>query len=119
MKIRLQIGVAGVFTVLAVILVGTVVAILYFGNREIALNTAHDQMIKARERSVDNMLITIKDAVQDVSSAASFIGQFPEKAQSFDGLNVLNALANKREHYYGIFFGMQASWCFLSKHLST
>ena len=112
MKIRLQIGVAGVFTVLAVILVGTVVAILYFGNREIALNTAHDQMIKARERSVDNMLITIKDAVQDVSSAASFIGQFPEKAQSFDGLNVLNALANKREHYYGIFFGMQASGAF-------
>jgi len=112
MKVRLQIGVAAVFTMLTVTLVGTVVAILYLGNRELALNTAHDQMIKARERSVDHMLATIRGTGQVVSSAASFIGEFPDQAKSFDGLNVLHALTNAGDHYYGIFFGVESSGAF-------
>ncbi len=112
MKVRLQIGVAAVFTMLTVVLVGTVVAILYFGNRELALNTAHDQMIKARERSVDHMLATVSATGQVVSSAASFIGEFPDQAKSFDGLNVLHALTRGDDHYYGIFFGVESSGAF-------
>lgn len=112
MKVRLQIGVATVFTALTVVLVGTVVAILYFGNRDLALNTAHDQMIKARDRSVDHMLATIEETGQVVSSAASFIGEFPGQAKSFEGLNVLHALTKGGDQYYGIFFGDASTGAF-------
>ena len=112
MKVRLQIGVATIFTMLTVVLVGTVVAILYSGNRELALNTAHDQMINARERSVDHILETIRGTGQVVSSAASFIGEFPDQAKSFDGLNVLHSLTKAGDHYYGIFFGVESSGAF-------
>lgn len=40
MKVRLQIGVATVFALLTTIVLSIVVAVLYFGNRELALRTA-------------------------------------------------------------------------------
>ncbi|MGA9435640.1 MAG: adenylate/guanylate cyclase domain-containing protein [Roseobacter sp.] len=119
MKIRLQIGVATVFTLLTAILLGTVVAILYFGNRELALRTAQTEMIKARSQSVDSMLSSIRATGQTATSAARFVGEFPEQARSLEGLNVLHALAQGNEHYYGLYFAVAENGAFYQNILLT
>lgn len=112
MKIRLQFGVAAVFTLLTAVLIGIVVAFLYFGNRQLALNTAHEEMIQARAWSVANMLDTIGDTELAVSSAAEFVSAFPDRAKSVNGLNVLHALARGGSHYYGLYYGMEENGAF-------
>ncbi len=112
MRVRLQIGVATAFTLLTAILLGVVVAILYFGNRDLALRTAEAQMIKARGQSVDGMLQSIRETGRAVTSAASFVGEFPQDARSLAGLDVLHALARGNAHFYGLYFGVAGTGAF-------
>ncbi len=112
MKVRLQIGLATVFTLLTAVLLGIVVSFLYFGNRELALRTAQNEMTKSRTQSVENMLATIRGTARAVTSAASFIGEFPEQAKSLGGLDVLHGIARGNEHYYGLYFGVEATGAF-------
>jgi len=112
MKIRLQIGVAVVFTVLTTALLGIVVTFLYTGNRNLALKTAQEEMEQARAWSVWNMRATIQRTEQTVSSIASFVGEFPDASQSLGGLNTLNALARGNDHFYGLYFGFEADGAF-------
>lgn len=109
MKIRLHIGVATVFTLLTSIVLSILVAFLYFGNKELAIQTADEQMAEARARSVKDMLSVIQGAGNVVSTAAVFVGNFPEQASSRDGLNVLLSLIEDSEHYYGLYFGVEES----------
>ncbi|MEM0946110.1 MAG: adenylate/guanylate cyclase domain-containing protein [Pseudomonadota bacterium] len=106
MRVRLQIGVATSFTLLTALLLGIVVAFLYFGNRDLALRTAESDMAQARAQSVDGMLASIRATGRAVTSAASFVGEFPEEARSLAGLDVLHALARGNDHYYGLYFGL-------------
>lgn len=112
MKVRLQIGVATVFALLTTIVLSIVVAVLYFGNRELALRTAHDDMIEARTRSVENMLATIRETAHVVGSLAKFVEEFPEQAKSLSGLHFMNALAQGNDHYYGLYFGVEETGAF-------
>ncbi|WP_171230354.1 hypothetical protein [Ruegeria sp. HKCCA4008] len=89
MKVRLHIGVATLFTFLTLVVTATLVAILYFGNRELAIRTAKERMAEARSQSVDEMLTVILGAGGVVSSASVFLSNFSEDAGSSAGLDVL------------------------------
>ena len=119
MKVRLQIGVAASFTLLTAILLSIVVAFLYFGNRNLALRTAETEMVKARAQSVEGLLSSIRVTGRAVTSAASFVGEFPEEARSLAGLDVLHALARGNDHYYGLFFGFLEDGAFYQNVLLT
>lgn len=82
MKICLQFDAATVFTFLTAILVGMFIAILYSGNRGLALRTAQTEMIAARSQSVDSMLASIRETGHAVTSAVRFIRAFPRQARS-------------------------------------
>ncbi|WP_171230362.1 adenylate/guanylate cyclase domain-containing protein [Ruegeria sp. HKCCA4008] len=109
MKVRLHIGVATLFTFLTLVVTATLVAILYFGNRELAIRTAKERMAEARSQSVDEMLTVILGAGGVVSSASVFLSNFSEDAGSSAGLDVLYSLMQGNEHYYGLYFGEEKS----------
>ncbi|WP_170478248.1 adenylate/guanylate cyclase domain-containing protein [Ruegeria arenilitoris] len=109
MKIRLHIGVATVFTLLTLCVTTMLVAILYFGNKQLAVHTAQKQMAAARARSVEDMLTVIRGAGNVVSSASVFLSNFPEQANSLVGLDVLYSQIQGKEHYYGLYFAEEQS----------
>ncbi|MCA0928799.1 adenylate/guanylate cyclase domain-containing protein [Ruegeria profundi] len=109
MKIRLQIGVATVFTLLTLIVTAILVAFLYFGNKQLALRTAQDRMGMARAQSVEDMLAVIRGAGDVVSSASVFLLEFPEQATSLAGLDVLYSQMQGNDHYYGLYFAEEKS----------
>lgn len=109
MKVRLQIGVATVFTLLTTVLLGVVIAYLYVGNRELALSTAHDEMLEARKRSVNSMLANMQQTAQAVSSLANFVTNFPEQAQSLRATDFMHSLSRGSDHFYSIYFAMEQS----------
>lgn len=109
MKIRLQIGVATVFTLLTLVVTIILVAFLYYGNKQLAIRTAQEQMALARAQSVEEMLAVIRGAGEVVSSASVFLASFPEQATSLVGLDVLHAQMQGKEHYYGLYFAKEQS----------
>lgn len=109
MKVRLHIGVATVFTLLTLVVTTMLVALLYLGNKQLAIRTAQEQMVAARSRSVEDMLAVIRGAGNVVSSAAVFLSNFPDKASSLVGLDVLYAQIQGNEHYYGLYFAEEGS----------
>lgn len=124
MKVRLHIGVATLFTFLTLAVTIMLVAILYFGNKELAIRTAKERMAEARNQSVDQMLTVIRGAGSVVSSASVFLSKFKEYAGSSAGLDVLYSQMQGNEHYYGLYFGEEKSGDFfqninLPKHWKT
>ncbi|WP_319546282.1 cache domain-containing protein [Ruegeria conchae] len=124
MKVRLHIGVATLFTLLTLVVTATLVAILYFGNRELAIRTAKERMAEARSQSVDEMLTVIRGAGSVVSSTSVFLSNFSGDAGSNAGLDVLYSQMQGNEHYYGLYFGEEKSGDFfqsinLPKHWKT
>ncbi len=124
MKVRLHIGVATLFTFLTLVVTAMLVAILYFGNRELAIRTAKERMAEARSQSVDEMLTVIRGAGSVVSSASVFLSNFSEDAGSSAGLDVLYSQMQGNEHFYGLYFGEEKSGDFfqninLPKHWKT
>ncbi|NOD47252.1 MULTISPECIES: adenylate/guanylate cyclase domain-containing protein [unclassified Ruegeria] len=109
MKVRLHIGVATVFTLLTLFVTAMLVAILYFGNKQLAIETAKEQMAAARAQSVEDMLTVIRGAGNVVSSASVFLSNFPEQASSLVGLDVLYSQIQGNEHYYGLYFAAEQS----------
>lgn len=112
MKVRLQIGVATVFAVLTAVLLGMVMALQYMGNRDLAIQTAQEEMIKARAWSVNSILTTVNDTEQTVGVAAYFAGAYPISAQSVSGLDFLHSLVRGSGHHYSVFFGLQENGAF-------
>ncbi len=124
MKVRLHIGVATLFTFLTLAVTTMLVAILYFGNKELAIRTAKERMAEARSQSVDEMLTVIRGAGSVVSSASVFLAKFTDYAGSSAGLDVLYSQMQGNEHYYGLYFGEEESGDFfqninLPKHWKT
>lgn len=109
MKVRLQIGVATVFTLLTFTVTTILVAFLYFGNKKLAIGTAQEQMALARSQSVEEILAVIRGAGDVVTSASVFLSSFPEQATSLVGLDVLHSQMQGREHYYGLYFAKEQS----------
>ncbi|NOC43911.1 adenylate/guanylate cyclase domain-containing protein [Ruegeria sp. HKCCD7559] len=124
MKVRLHIGVATLFTFLTLAVTTMLVAILYFGNKELAIRTVKERMVEARSQSVDEMLTVVRGAGSVVSSASVFLSNFSEYAGSRAGLDVLYSQIQGNEHYYGLYFGEEKSGDFyqninLPKHWKT
>lgn len=112
MKVRLQVGVAAAFTFITVTMLGIVVAFLYVSNRDLALQTAQEGMVEARTRLVSGIVETMSRTGRVVDVAASLVAEFPETARSFEALDVLYALIEGDEHFYGIYFGLQDNGTF-------
>ena len=112
LKVRLQVGVASAFTVITVVMLGIVVAFLYVSNRNLALQTAQAGMHEARQRSVSDILATISHAGRVVDVTASLVAEFPESARSLGVLDVLDALIEDDEQFYGVYFGLQDNGAF-------
>lgn len=109
MKVRLHIGVSTVFTLLTLVVTTMLVAISYFGNKQLAVRTAQEQMASARTQSVEDILTVIRRAGEVVSSASVFLSNFPEQASSLVGLDVLYSQIEGNEHYYGLYFAEEKS----------
>lgn len=112
MKVRLQVGVATAFTLITVAMLGIVVIFLYVGNRDLALQTAREEMREARNLSVSAILKAKSQTGRVVEVVASLVTDFPEGARSLETLNVLHALIKGDEQFYGIYFGLEDSGAF-------
>ncbi|MBE1283560.1 MAG: HAMP domain-containing protein [Rhodobacteraceae bacterium] len=107
MKIRLHIGVAATFTALTATMLGLVVWFLYVSNRELALTTADSEMVKARQRSVEEISRIISDTGRVTETVASLVAANPDTVQSPQVLEVLRTLIEGNDQYYGVYFGLQ------------
>ncbi|NIZ62450.1 hypothetical protein DL239_15875 [Sedimentitalea sp. CY04] len=112
MKVRLQVGVATAFTIITVVMLGIVVAFLYAGNRELALQTARKEMLEARNLSVSAILEAKSQTGRVVDVIASSVAEFPKGVRSLETLNVLHALIRGDEQFYGVYFGLEDSGAF-------
>ncbi len=95
------------FAVLTAALLGMVVSLLYFGNRDLALRTAQEEMIKARAWSVQSLLTIISDTEQAVNLVADFAGRYPDEAQTISGLDFFHALTRRHHYHYSIYLGLE------------
>ncbi|MBO6949699.1 MAG: hypothetical protein JJ855_17095 [Rhodospirillales bacterium] len=105
MKIKLQVGVSTAFTVIAVIMIGVTVAILYYSNHKLALETAEQEMSSARERAVAQLVGVLAPVGQVVESTADFVTAFPIAARTYDGSKVLESRIRKLPQIYSLYFG--------------
>lgn len=112
MKIRLQIGVTAIFTLVSLGLIGSIVGYLFVDQRELALKTAKDEMLEARDRSVLDIVATMNETATVVHVASSMIRKFPEQARSLEMLDVMSSLIEENDHYYGIYFGIEEGGAF-------
>lgn len=107
MKLRLEVNLASVFTLITLCMLTIVVYYFYSSNRDLALLTARKDMQQARERSVADIVATMAKSGQVVKAAASLIAKFPEESRSLEALDVMNALIDGDSQYYGIYFGLE------------
>ncbi|MGI9363555.1 MAG: adenylate/guanylate cyclase domain-containing protein, partial [Rhizobiaceae bacterium] len=107
MKLRLEVNLASVFTLITLCMLTIVVYYFYSSNRDLALLTARKEMQQARERSVADIIGTMAKSGQVVKAGASLISKFPEKSRSLEALDVMNTLIDGDSQYYGIYFGLE------------
>lgn len=106
MKVKLQVGVSTAFTLIAVVMIGVTVAILYYSNHKLALETAEQEMSSARERAVAQLVGVLAPVGQVVESTADFVTAFPIAARTFDGSKVLESRIRRLPQVYSLYFGV-------------
>lgn len=109
MKIRLQIGISTVFTVIVVAIVAVSAAIMYKSNRDLALETAEASMAAARETTVAKLLNIVTPVGRLVERTADRAGRFPVSTVSDSGVAFLGTQVQQLPQIYSLYFGTAAN----------
>ncbi|MXN66329.1 hypothetical protein GR183_15550 [Stappia sp. GBMRC 2046] len=112
MRIRLHIGVAAAFTLLTVIMIGATVAYLYFNHRNLALETAREDMVAARSGAIADLMSIIVPTGETVATTAKLVATFPEGVRTLDGMGILYSEIRNIEHFYGLHIGFEENGAF-------
>lgn len=112
MKIRLHLGVTAAFTAVTLLMIGAVVAYLFYSSRELAVSTARSEMIAARAQTESELLNFILQTGRTVRTTAKMVEAFSETVSSPEGMGVLYSQIESLNQYYGLYFGLEESGAF-------